>query len=458
MLEFIGNNVINLIALALSVLVALAGLVYLALRPRFFWLAVKNLWRNPLRTALISFATMVLVVVVTLIWTIIYSLSLSTQAKSENLKIIITEKYQLPSRMPFNFINYLDPDSPQLLEGIRKLNAKYGEPIYTKKDFMTWSFFGGSTDIKKKDLKNFAFFFCMEADSIRSMMDDLEDIDEDLIRKLKENDNGVLLGGERIKTLKLQIGDNFELDSMNFKDIKMKLKLVGKIPDVGRYNQAGIMNVEYFKKAFDKYKSDVGKNLTDHPDVSPDRRLNLIWIRVKNQERFNELAKVIDESGVFFSERPIKVETGSSAIASFIEPYQDILTGVKLLLVPAILLIMTLVVSIAISISVRERRTELAVMKVLGFKPMQILYLVMAESLFLAVMSGFVAGFGVFAIVNWGFKGVSFPIAFFPAFLIPSWALAWGPAMGCLTALMGSVLPAWNARNVKVSEVFAKVA
>ena len=51
------------------------------------------------------------------------------------------------------------------------------------------------------------------------------------------------------------------------------------------------------------------------------------------------------------------------------------------LLVPAILVTMALVIANAISISVRERRTEMAVLKVLGFHPTQILLLVLGEAL-----------------------------------------------------------------------------
>ena len=54
--------------------------------------------------------------------------------------------------------------------------------------------------------------------------------------------------------------------------------------------------------------------------------------------------------------------------------------------------------------------------------------------------------------------GIKFPIAFFPAFFVPAWALIWGAAMGFGTAFLGSFLPAWGARSVKVSDVFAKVA
>ena len=73
-------------------------------------------------------------------------------------------------------------------------------------------------------------------------------------------------------------------------------------------------------------------------------------------------------------------------------------------------------------------------------------------------LSGLAATVGAIAIVNWVYGGMPFPIAFFPAFTVPWWALGWGFSIGAGTGLLGSFLPAWHARSVKVSEVFAKVA
>jgi len=54
--------------------------------------------------------------------------------------------------------------------------------------------------------------------------------------------------------------------------------------------------------------------------------------------------------------------------------------------------------------------------------------------------------------------GIPFQIAFFAVWDILPDALWWGIVFGAVTSLLGSIVPAWSARNVKVSEVFAKVA
>ena len=63
----------------------------------------------------------------------------------------------------------------------------------------------------------------------------------------------------------------------------------------------------------------------------------------------------------------MKCDTLSSGVASFIEPYQDLLFGLRWLLVPAILVTISLVIANAISISKASDGWKRAVLKVLGF-------------------------------------------------------------------------------------------
>lgn len=448
MQEFLNElaNPVNMTAVAIVVPVVVLALGYALARPKFFVLMLKNLGRNPVRTSLIAMAITVLVVIVTLIWSILYFIDAETREKSENFKIIVTERYQLPSQIPVTHADYLNPNSPAFLP---ELKGKYAP-----KDFMTWSFYGGTIDPKNRTPQNIAFFFVLDPDSMKTMMDDLENLDDALVAKLKATRNGCLLGRDRLANLNKRVGERIKIYSFNYKDIDLEFEIVGELPD-GRYNQAGIMRSDYFLGAFEAYQRDKGKA---HPMQAPnDLRLNLIWIRVPDSARFNEVGAIIENSP-YFAQRPVKVEQGSSVISSFLEAYADLLNGAKFLLVPAILCIMALVVAIAISISVRERRGEIAVMKVLGFKPAQVMFLVVGESLILGTVAGFLAAVGAYVIVNNLMGGIRFPIGFFPAFLIPGWAIAWGPAMGAFCALLGSFFPAQQARAVRVSEVFSRVA
>ena len=60
---------------------------------RFLLIILKSLRRNLLRTSLTYLASLVLVMVVTLIWSTLYFLNVLTKEKTRDLKAIVTEKY-----------------------------------------------------------------------------------------------------------------------------------------------------------------------------------------------------------------------------------------------------------------------------------------------------------------------------------------------------------------------------
>ena len=435
-------NPVNITATLISALVIVAGLIYVITSPRMVLLAVKNLRRNLVRTILTGLVIMVLVAMVTIIWSVMSFMDSLMQEKSADFKLILSERWMLPSQMPATHADYLNPESPKFLPELKGL--------YGPKDFMTWSFYGGSTDPAKMSLETMAFFFALEPKSMRSMMDDLENLDPALVEKLQQKRDGVLMGKERLDTLNLKVGNRFKVTSFNYKGVDLEFEVVGELPK-GRYDRSGIMNASYFNGALDKYATD---KRVRHP--LDQKRLNYIWLRVADKDTFNKVGEII-ENTPYFADIPVKVETGSSGLAAFFDAYRDIFWGIKYLLVPAMLAIMALVVANAISISVRERRPEMAVLKVLGFRPYQILFLVLGESLFIGCLSGLLSAGLTYAII--GLRGgISFPIGFFPAFPVPAVAFFWGLAMGAGTAFLGSFLPALSARSVKVSEVFSKVA
>jgi putative ABC transport system permease protein len=431
-----------LISAVLSLIPLVAGLVFAVTSPRLFLLIVKNLRRNMLRTGLTAFAIAVLVLMVTLIWTVVHALDEMTVEKAKDIKLIVAERWKNPSMMPLTHAHYLNPNKPQFI-----LNKRDVGPD----DFMTWAFYVGTTDKWKFTLDNWAFFFVMNPDHIIPMMDDMQGLDPALVQKLKANSKGCLLGKSRLTALKRRVGERFQLFSYDFKGLDLEFEIVGEMPP-GRYNDSGLMNEKYFYQALDDYFRKTGRR---HPQQ--ENPVSYIWLRVRDRETFERVGKTIRTASVL-SDRPVKCQAASSAIGSWLEPYRDLIWGIKMLLVPAILGCMALVLANAIAISVRERRPEMAVLKVVGFRPRQVLVLVLGEALLVGGASGFLASAFTFGFFNLAYGGVPFEIAFFPVFRIPEMSLLWGPAMGFATAFLGSCLPAWSASQVKVSEVFSKVA
>jgi len=414
---------------------------------RLALLVVQNLGRNKLRTLLTMLGTMVLVMVVTLIWSVLAFLDAATAEKTNNLKAIVSERWRLPSQMPYAYA-----------QGLRQAGAVDPDD-FRPLDSMTWSFVGGSLDPKARTRENSLFAFCLQPDKLLTMMGELEDMPPPekaefakIVEKLQQNRRGMIIGIERLAAINKRVGERIVMHSFNYKDISFEIDIVGTFPD-GRYNNSAAMNIEYLENALDAYKR--SHNGTPHPLA--DKSLNLVWLRVPDMAAYQRASQQILENPSF-SNPAVKVETEASGVSAFLEAYRDLIWGMRVLLAPAIMLTLASVIANAISISVRERQLEFAVMKVLGFRPNQLLALVLGESLVLGTAAGFASAALTYYVVNDVYGGLKFPIAFFGAFYIPIEALYWGPLIGVGTAFVGSFMPAWTARSVKVSDVFAKVA
>lgn len=414
---------------------------------KFLLLIVKSLRRNLLRTFLTAMGTIVLVFVVTLIWSVLAFLDATVADKNQNFKAIVTERWQIPSQMPFAYAATLSEGAAKTEEDVRPT------------DSMTWQFFGGTLDPVNRTRENLIFFFALEPKKLATMMDDLDTLtgpDADMlqegIRKMEENRQGILVGRDRLVAIDKRVGERIKLYSINYKDIDLEFEIVGTFPP-GRYDQSAAMNRDYLNEALDNYpRTHQGRK---HPMA--DKTLNLVWLRVPDSQSFVKVADQIVNSPDYASPA-VKCETASSGIAAFLEAYRDLIWGMRWLLAPAILVTLSLVIANAISINVRERRLEMAVLKVLGFKPRQILVLILGEALLVGTLAGMISAGATYLLVNEVIGGLKFPIAFFPAFFIPAAALWWGPATGALTAFAGSFVPAWTARTVKVADVFSKIA
>lgn len=414
---------------------------------KFLKLIFQNLARNKVRSLLTAAGTMVLVFVVTLVWSILGFLANATTEKSANMKAIVSEKWRLPSQMPYTYASILKEGAASEPGHIKPLDA------------MSWTFYGGSLDPKKRTFENIVFSFCLEPSKLLTMMDGLDELPADsserraleaTVKKMEENPQGIALGRDRMERLKKKIGDRFTIHSFNYKGIDLEVEVVGELP-TRRYDQSAAMNIAYFQNAMDAYQRKNNK-----PHEMAEKSLNLVWLRVPDRKSFDQIAKQIQESPRF-SNPVVKLETSSAGISTFLEAYRDLIWGMRFLLAPAILVTLSLVISNAISISVRERQTEFAVLKVLGFRPTQIMTLVLGEALLIGVLSGVISAGGSWLLVNQVAGGIPFPIAFFPKFMIPAAAWWWGFAVGGGTALLGSFFPSWSACRVKVSEVFARV-
>ena len=417
---------------------------------KFFLLIIKNLRRNKLRTSLTCLATMALVFVVTMIWTMVYFIDNFTKEKSGNLKAIVTVRYDMMGRMP---LSYADP----LSQGGY---LKPGDKL--PKDSAAWQFYLGYIDAEKKNRDDMVFLLACDTTKLpwkekkdgktilhKGFFDDLDPMEPELIKKLQEKTDGCLMGRKRAKALKKQVGDRFKVTAADYTGINLEFEIVGLLPS-GRWDENAIMNVQYLNNAIDAFK---GPGNTKHP--LDQKRIDMFWLEVGEKNDFPQVVEQVNSSPTFHAP-PIKCETFASLVANFLDSWSGFIWFIKWVLVPGSMFSMVLLIANAISLNVRERIKELAILKVIGFTPVHLLVLVLGEALLLGSASGLIAGGLIYSIANYVWGGIVLPGS--DPFPVPVLAILWGVCVGGATALIGSILPAWTARSVRASEVFARVA
>jgi putative ABC transport system permease protein len=241
-----------------------------------------------------------------------------------------------------------------------------------------------------------------------------------------------------------------KVTSLNYKEIEFDFNIIAEFPTGSRWDQSAVMNREYLD---DELKTFPGRHGGRQHELA-DKSMNLIWVRLPNPQAFDTLSAKLNNPGKFSP--AIKMEIESSAYATFLSPMKTLLWFMKWPLSMGLLAITTLVASLVIGIGVRERKTEIAVLKVLGFRPWMVLGLVLGEALLVGILSGFMATATAFSALN-AMGGLSMGFAFFNRFFVPENGLWWGPLIGGATALIGSVLPSISAYRVRASQVFSRV-
>lgn len=423
-------------------------------------LVFRNLQRNLLRTALTYVALFVLTFILTFLYGLLASVeSLMTEKEGAQM-VIMTDKFNLPSQMP--------PGYPRKLKDvIREKLPKEHQPDDVDKNFMTWSFVVGTLDKTKLTKDNSMFLFALDPDSVQNEMLSEYELNkkdmgpenwallERMIALAKEDKKNVILGEELMQRLGKKVGDEFKLFSLNYADLEFEYRIVGSLPAGSRLGMAGVMRLDYLQSKMDEYAT---KNSRPHPLA--DKCINLIWVRMPSKAAYQELAAIVGQPETF-NNPAVKMETFSAAIGTFLEPFKDILWGLKFIVIPSIVGIMILVIGITITIGVRERWAEMAVMKVLGFQPWQIVGMIVSEAMLIGLYGGMLSTWTVYYLpkfVSWMNKEMGGSFKFFDSWKSDPMILVYGPLLGMAVGLVGAALPSWNARKVKVSEVFAQVA
>jgi putative ABC transport system permease protein len=388
---------------------------------KFLVLIMKNLGRNKLRTTLTALAVTVMVTICAEMITIITSVQQHVEAEASQSKLLVTERWVAPSRIPARYVPSLTR-----LEGVV--------------DWTIWNFYAGYFESSRLRSHQ-GFGLATRPDNLISMHTGLDKLDPAAVEALKREKTGAIMSADVMQQMGWRIGQQFTVLSSSHPDKDLRFKIVGVLP-AGDYARNFFFREDYFEEG-------TGNKET----------VNCVWLRTRDADAARRVAGQIQEQ--FQRQQPeLKVETESAGVARFASRGQAILSIIELV-VSILVIDMVIVLSNSISVATRERKVEMAVLKVLGFEPTAIMVMVIGEATLIGAVSGLFGASLAWLSSTLAVSGVlpsSNLTRIFFMFPIQIETLFWGVVMGAFVGFTGSVIPAWNARKVKVSDVFAKIA
>jgi putative ABC transport system permease protein len=146
-----------------------------------------------------------------------------------------------------------------------------------------------------------------------------------------------------------------------------------------------------------------------------------------------------------------KTTTEKGFVEGFAKQVGDI-GAIMIAILVAVLFTMLLVAANTMAQSVRERTSEMGVLKTLGFSNVSILSLILGESVLIAVLGG-ALGLGAAWLIVQGGDPTN---GMLPIFILPTRDVVLGGVMIVLLGLIAGALPAFNAMNLKITDALRR--
>jgi putative ABC transport system permease protein len=163
----------------------------------------------------------------------------------------------------------------------------------------------------------------------------------------------------------------------------------------------------------------------------------------------SQVAQISDRIDALFKNSPAetKTQTEEAFSLSFVSMAGSIVAGLKIISIMVIGIIL-LVLANTMAMTARERISEYAVLKTLGFRSTHIVSLIFGESVFIAILGG-ISGMllALFVVLPLMKKGLS---AFFPSFPIEASTFAFAGVAAIIVGFLAAIFPTLKALRTTI--------
>lgn len=378
---------------------------------KFLPLVLANLSRHKLRTILTIASVALALFLFASLRTVVTTLSAGAQVSSAS-RMIVQNSTAFVIPLPMSYASRLS--------AVPHVQA------------VTWAnWFGG----KYGDGKKFFAQFAIDPESYLKMYPEIQ-IPEDQKQAFLRERSSAVIGEGLVKTFGWKVGDNVTMQGTIF-------------PGDWTFTIRGIYHPTLKEYGDDSFMFHYDYLYEKYPD-----RVTPGWfiMKIDDPSAAPAVAKTIDDQ-FRNSNAPTKTGTEKAFAAGFASMWGN----VKLLMSTigmAVVFAILLVTANAMMMNQRERRSEIAVMKTVGFSDRQVFGLVIIEATVIALV-GAVIGLGAATLLpivtGFGDGG------FLPGFHVTAGTELFGAGVALLLAVASGIFPAWQASQLPVVQALRRV-
>lgn len=382
--------------------------------------AARNVLRNKFRTLLTVIGAAVAVLAFVLLRTV---LSAWNVAADHAAKDRIATRHK---------ISFILPLPKRYMDTVREV------PGVTEGSFMSW--FGAKDP---RDANNFFASMAVESKTFFKVYDEMVVSPEDMERWQGDR-KGAIVGDVLAARLKVKPGDTVTLEGTIY-------------PGNWQFNVSGIYTAT--RKSIDRSQFIFHYDYLN--ESLPERQRDKIgWItaRIDDPSRSADISAAIDK---IFDEKDVQTATMSERAMnlSFMAMMSAVLTALNVVSV-IILLIMMMILGNTIAMGVRERSREYGVLRALGFEPKHVRIFIIGEAATIGLLAGFIGLVVSYPIVELGLgrwleENMG---AWFPYFRIEPATMVMAVLLSMGLSLAASLIPAYNASKLSVTDALRRVA
>ena len=380
---------------------------------KFLPLIWKNVWRRKFRTTFTLLSIFIAFLLFGILMTIRTAFSLGVDLAGLN-RLVLINKVSLIIPLPVSYQGRLQQVPGVVLATHQTwLGGVYQDPS---------NFFANIAVEPERFLKIYPEF-TLPPDQARAWLADRQ---------------GVIVGKDLAERFGWKVGDRIPLTGTIWQ---------AKQGSAWEFNVAGIYDGA---DGIDKTQFFFRYDYLDENRARGQGQVGWYVVRIADTSRSVELSRTFDEMFAN-SSAETKTTTEKGFVESFAKQIGDI-GAIMIAISSTVLFMFGLVAASTMAQSVRERTSELAVLKTLGFSGIAILGLVLAESLFIVLFGGLL-GLGV----AWLFVQRGDPTGGMLAiFVLPPRDIAIGIVLMVLMGLFAGVMPAMAAMRLQITDALRR--